>query len=74
MVCTFVVSRPASVFNSILEIGTLIWNAHLFNIRMLSESVNGLCSSVVVLVRGSFNRFDSKYPSSFIEPDILVDI
>lgn len=53
-------------------IGTLIWNARLFNIRMLSKSVNGLCSSAVVLVHGSFNRFDSKYPSFFMEPDLHI--
>lgn len=72
VVCTFVVSRSASV--CILEIiGTLIWNARLFHIRLLSESVNGLCSSAVVLVRGSFNRLDSKYPSFFfMEPDLHI--
>lgn len=70
-VCTFVVSRSASV--CIFEIiDTLIRNARLFNIRMLSNSVNGLCSSAVVLVRGSFNRLDSKYPSFFMEPDLHI--
>lgn len=49
-----------------------VFTARLLNIRKsLGERVNGLCSSAVVLVRGSFNRFDSKYPS-FMEPDLHI--
>lgn len=53
-----------------------VFTARLLNIQKSSrgERFNGLCSSAVVLVRGSFNRLDSKYPSFFMEPDIPVDI
>lgn len=50
-----------------------VFTGRLLNIqKFLGERVNGLCSSAVVLVHGSFNRFDSKYPSFFMEPDLHI--